>query len=163
MAVACASDRDFTWTATLSFARFLLTKKAPAPPAAARMTRAMTMMISAALLFSSAVAVGVTVFAAVTEATDTPVLARAELMKLLSPRFAAMLAAYFVFTVVTNLVEYVGVVAETELTAGMVTCHGLASAMGVADVLTGPARHACTRVPKHIVNVLVVYIHLPGQ
>ena len=72
------------------------------------------------LVFDASVASGPAVVGADTEATETPELARAEDRKDWDPRLAAIAAAFVVFTVVTNLVEYVGVDAETEVTAGMV-------------------------------------------
>ena len=63
----------------------------------------------------------VAVVAADTEATETPELARAPARKDWDPRLAAIAEGFVVFTVVTNLVEYVGVDALTEVTAGMVT------------------------------------------
>ena len=105
-----------------TFARFLLIRKAPAP-AAATTTTTMMMMMSVALLLSAAAAVGagVAVVAADTEATETPELARAPARKDWDPRLAAIAEGFVVFTVVTNLVEYVGVDDWTEVTAGMVT------------------------------------------
>ena len=69
---------------------------------------------------AAAVGAGVAVVGADTEATETPELARAEDRKDWDPRLAAIAEGFVVFTVVTNLVEYVGVDAVMEVTAGMV-------------------------------------------
>ena len=71
--------------------------------------------------FVLAVGAGVAVVGADPEATETPELARAPARKDWDPRLAAIAEGFVVFTVVTNLVEYVGVEEMTEVTAGMVT------------------------------------------
>ena len=94
---------------------------------------------------AAAVGAGVAVVGADTEATETPELARAEERKDWDPRLAAIAEGFVVFTVVTNLVEYVGVDAVTEVTASQNT---KSSFMLHLTALLRRFRNAATRCPS---------------